>query len=471
MADDDQHYSFLDPERDKPSIRGVMWPVVYPPDISRYLALQHYFKQSEFFSREKLQALQFKQLEVLLNHASRTVPYYNKLFKEQKIKSGKQLDQEVWLSLPILKREVLQKQYDHLISKSIPKIHGNTYTTSTSGSTGMPVTVLKTGLVQFFWNAVKLRDHEWHERNTEDRKHASIRFVEEKDKAIAPEGLSVSSWGYPLNWLSPPGMTALLNIESTITEQLEWTIKEDPEYLLSNPSNLYALAQAYEKSDKQLSKLEQLITISECLDPEVREYCEKVFNKSIKDIYSSQELGYLALQCPEHNHYHVQSETVLLEVLNEKDEPCKVGEVGRVVVTGLHNFAMPLIRYDIGDYAEVGEPCPCGRGLPVLKRIYGRVRNMLTLPSGEKIWPRIRTQYYAEEANVDITQAQLIQHSLEEVEVKLAVKEPLNKKQQKRLTKLIQEALGHPFDIRYEFMQTIVRSKSGKFEEFISKVE
>lgn len=471
MADDDQHYSFSDPERDKPSIRGVMWPVVYPPDISRYLSIQHYLEQSQFFSSEKIRALQFKQLEVLLNHTTRTVPYYASLYKQQGIKPQKKLDEEMWSSLPILKREVLQKQYEQLLSKNIPKKHGKTYTTSTSGSTGTPVKVLKTRLVQFFWNTVKLRDHYWHGRDTDGKKHASIRFVEDKNKSRAPEGSLAKSWGYPLNWLSPPGETALLNIESTITEQLEWLYKQNPHYLLSNPSNLIALAQLYEKDKKEITNLEQLITISETLDPEDREYCERIFNVPIKDIYSSQEIGYLALQCSEHNHYHVQAETVFLEVLNNNNEACKPGEIGRIVVTPLHNFAMPLIRYEIGDYAEVGESCDCGRGLPVLKRIYGRVRNMLTLPSGEKIWPRIRTQYYAEETKADITQAQLIQHSLEEVEVKLVVNKPLNAKQQEKLTKLIQEALGYPFNIRYEFLHSIARSKSGKFEEFISKVE
>ena len=470
MADGDQHYSFSNPERDKPSIRGVLWPVVYPPDISRYLALQHYLKKSEFFASKKIRELQFKQLEILLNHSVRTVPYYRSLYKQHDIKPQKELDREMWSSLPILKREVLQKQYEQLVSINIPEIHGNNFSTLTSGSTGTPVKVLKTSLVQFFWNSIKLRDHDWHKRDTDGKKHASIRFVEDKGKANPPDGLLFNSWGYPLNWLSPPGTTSLLSIESTITEQLEWLYKQNPHYLLSNPSNLFALAQSYEKDKRVIKNLEQLIAISETLDPDVREYCEAVFNVPIKDIYSSQETGYLALQCPEYNHYHVQSETIFLEVLNENNEACRPGEIGKIVVTPLHNFAMPLIRYEIGDYAEVGKPCSCGRGLPVLKRLYGRVRNMLTLPSGEKIWPRIRTQYYAKETNADITQAQLIQHSLEDVEVKLVINKPLNNEQQTILTKFIQEALGYPFNIRYKFLDNIPRSKSGKFEEFISKV-
>lgn len=75
-----------------------------------------------------------------------------------------------------------------------------------------------------------------------------------------------------------------------------------------------------------------------------------------------------------------------MEILDENGKPCEPGELGRVVVTPLDNFAMPLIRYDIGDYAEVGKHCPCGRGLPVLKRIVGRVQDLVVLPSGERRW-------------------------------------------------------------------------------------
>ena len=81
------------------------------------------------------------------------------------------------------------------------------------------------------------------------------------------------------------------------------------------------------------------------------------------------------------------AESVLVEILNDDGTPCAPGEIGRVVVTALQNFATPLIRYEVGDYAEASAPCPCGRGLPVIRRIMGRVRNLLVLPDGKKIWP------------------------------------------------------------------------------------
>jgi phenylacetate-CoA ligase len=187
------------------------------------------------------------------------------------------------------------------------------------------------------------------------------------------------------------------------------------------------------------------------------------------DMYSSQETGYLALQCPDHPHYHVQSESVLLEVVDDQGRPCAPGEVGRVLVTCLNNFATPLIRYEIGDYAEVGEPCPCGRGLPVLKRIMGRYRNLLTLPDGSRRWPRLGYESKLQDI-APIELMQMVQRNLDEIDVRLVVPRPLSATEQESLTGFIQKNLGHPFRLRFEYVDSIRNPANGKIEQFISQV-
>ncbi len=177
----------------------------------------------------------------------------------------------------------------------------------------------------------------------------------------------------------------------------------------------------------------------------------------------------IALQCPEHPHYHVQAESVLVEILNGGGKPCAPGETGRMVVTDLHNFATPLIRYEIGDHAEVGEACPCGRGLSVLNRILGRVRNMATLPSGETFWPRFYSDDLAKVA--PIRQAQLVQRSVHDIDVRLVVARALTAEEEERLKSVILRYLGHPFRLGFTYMDEIPRSASGKYEDFLSLVE
>jgi phenylacetate-CoA ligase len=167
-----------------------------------------------------------------------------------------------------------------------------------------------------------------------------------------------------------------LDVDGDTNAQLEWLERHDPAYLLTYPSLAAELATLSLERGVKLPGLREVRSLGESLEIGVRHLCKQAWNVPLTDIYSSEEVGYVALQCPDHEHYHVQAENVLVEVLNEKGKPCAPGETGRVVVTDLHNFAMPVIRYDIGDYAEVGEPCPCGRGLPVLRRLVGRASRM-----------------------------------------------------------------------------------------------
>ncbi|HJO73082.1 MAG: isochorismatase family protein [Rhodospirillales bacterium] len=140
-----------------------------------------------------------------------------------------------------------------------------------------------------------------------------------------------------------------------------------------------------------------------------------------------------------------------------------------VVADDLHNLATPLIRYETGDYAKVGELCPCGRGLRVLSRILGRTRNMVTLPGGEKAWP---LPYWLREllATVPVRQIQFIQRSLDEIAVKLAVERDLTELEEDGLRKLFLRRLGHPSKLRFICVDDIPRSAGGKYEDFVSEI-
>jgi phenylacetate-CoA ligase len=197
----------------------------------------------------------------------------------------------------------------------------------------------------------------------------------------------------------------------------------------------------------------------------------KAWGAPIVDLYSCEEAGYLALQCPSGDHYHVQSENVLLEIVDNEGLPCRTGEIGRVLITPLHNFATPLIRYEVGDMAEFGDPCDCGRGLPVIRKIHGRKRNRLILPGGRSEFP-----YLGEHGQITsltglvVRQFQCIQNSLEEVELKLVIDRPFTKEEEDKVRHHMQKNLGHPFRVIFSYVSEIPKNQNGKFEEFVSKV-
>ena len=138
-----------------------------------------------------------------------------------------------------------------------------------------------------------------------------------------------------------------------------------------------------------------------------------------------------------------------------------------MIATPLHNFAQPLIRYESGDVAEVGEPCPCGRGLPVLNRVLGRQRNLLTLPNGERFWPLYAPAWKGIDA---IRQIQIVQHDLEHIQARIVGPRPLTAEEEATFTAKIHELFRYPFRVTFEYLAGIDRTKQRKFEEFISRV-
>jgi phenylacetate-CoA ligase len=233
---------------------------------------------------------------------------------------------------------------------------------------------------------------------------------------------------------------------------------------------LSALIDEFERLGVRPERLLEARVFGETVSDELRQQCRERLGVPLTDVYSSQEVGPIAAMCPESGLYHVHAESLIVEVLDEAGQPCKPGETGRVVITDLHNFATPLLRYEIRDYAEVGPQCPCGRGLPTLRRIVGRERNLMRLPSGKRSWGFFGSRRFRDVA--DVKQFQVVQHSLQDVEVRLVVANALTSSQEEHLRKIVRETMGHPFDVRFTlYPDEIPRSAGGKYEEFLCRID
>jgi phenylacetate-CoA ligase len=267
------------------------------------------------------------------------------------------------------------------------------------------------------------------------------------------------------------GSGCLLNVVATLKQQLEWLRREQPDDLLSYPSNLVALVRYAAENNETLPPLQQIRTIGEMLTVEARAFIESAWQAKVVDVYTCEEAGYLAIQCPESGEYHVQSENVLLEIVDEHGLPCPPGKVGHVLITTLHNYLTPLIRYELGDMAEFGEQCSCGRNLPVIRKIHGRKRNRLILPTGESLFPYLGEYGDIQRATgVKISRFQCVQLSLEQVEIRLVAERPFTEAEQTIVAKNMQRNLGYDFEVTFQFFDEIPLGPTGKFEDFISHV-
>jgi phenylacetate-CoA ligase len=363
--------------------------------------------------------------------------------------------------LPPLTRRELVAAGESLFCRTHPQAHGTASSTSTSGSTGEPVTVKRTELCGWQWMTYTLREHLWHDRDFS----GSLAAI----RANITKVVDVPNWGPPCNLVFQTGPWAARPAFWSVQDLCRWLGEFDPMYLLILPSSLAAIVAEMERTGQRLLKLRSVRTLSETVSARLREDVRRVFGVDIEDIYSSQEFGVIATQCPEHGSYHI-SETILMEVVDDAGHPCPPGEIGRILVTDLVNYATPLIRYEIGDYAEAGTPCACGRGLPTIRRFLGRERNLVLLPDGTKHWPVVG--FHRWEKVHTVRQFQFIQVDRQTILARMSAPSRPTPEQEAQLTAIIQEELKHPFAIQYEWHEEpLPRGPGGKFEEFICRVE
>lgn len=442
------------------------WPALPSADGAAKLALLAQLDDSQWWPEAELRRHQFRQLRELVAHAWRTVPFYRDRLDAAGIKPHAELAPELWQGLPVLSRRELQAAGPALASNQVPPEHGKSVELSSSGSTGMPVTVLWTTQMSRMWGVQTLRNHLWHGRDL-GAKFATIRRLK-SEKGRSAGGVSSRRWGNWANGLVDTGPIVALDIGADAARQIDWLRAQQAAYFLTYPSNLATLLALPGGRRNRPDSLRQVQTMAEILPPELRQVCADVWGVPVIDMYTAQETGYVALQCPDHPHYHVQSESIMVEILDDSGRACAPGDVGRVVVTPLHGFAMPLLRYELGDYAEVGEPCPCGRGLPVLRRIVGRVRNTLIGPNGARYWPAFGSRTFTRLA--PIVQHQFVQKSLDVLEARLVTTRPLEPGEEDALRRHLLAALPPGFRIEFVYPVSIPRSVGGKFEDFISEV-
>ncbi len=457
------------PPLPKSAVHTLQFPAFTGPEQTQQLALQFQLQNTQWWSAAEIKKHQFNQFNLVLRHAVQTVPYYTELFRKKSINLPNVIDDTYISTIPISTRADLQAAGIKLFSTRLPAEHGNPSHAKTSGSTGQPLTFGRTAATQAIWLACALRDHLWHDRDFSG-KLCAIRWAA-PGESEAPNGSSYPDWGRTVGSIFPTGPASTLSVVAKLSEQHAWLAQQKPDYLMSFPSNLIALTLYAGKNNLSLPKLKEIRTFGEMLTPEDRAIIEADWQTKVVDLYSCEESGILALQCPKNNHYHVQAESVFIEVLNEQNLPCAPGEMGRVVITNLNNFSTPLIRYEIGDYATVGAPCNCGRGLPVITNIHGRQRNRLILPDGQSLFPRVGERSLNEcLPGVKVSKLKCIQNSTNEVELLLVVDRELSVAECQKVKDQLCKNLGYPFEVKLSFPSDIPLGPSGKFEMFESRI-
>ncbi len=338
---------------------------------------------NEFIAPELHQDGQLKLLQAVLSFAEKYVPYYQKVLQERALTANDFQSLTDLQKLPVLDRALLQEHDAEMQATHLPEGHQRVSKTQSSGTSGQPVSISRTLQSLFVVNFISQREGRWFRLNPNKNLAVILNncyLTHNLDlEAFKPnQSITTPSWTF-LGQFYETGPCALLADNTAIEDQAQWLLEQQPCYLLAAAASLEHLALEFQ--EQQIPSIEGIMSIAQQLTSQMRQRIETTFNQTVEQNYGLNEVGYIAIRCC-YDRYHVHSEYYLTEIVDDQGQLCPPGVSGRLLVTALNNPAMPLIRYDSGDYATACDntPCPCGRTMPAFEKIQGRFRRMLNCP-------------------------------------------------------------------------------------------
>lgn len=347
----------------------------------------------------ELQKLRERALRNLLEHCYDLVPYYKEIFASLKIRRRHLRDPAILQELPTLDKATLAANAEKLRPEYLTPQQQETRTTQTSGSTGQPTIVHhdKRSMGMFPW--LKQRELRWFRY---DPMGSLLSIRPDIELAKTPAGallkrreiLELEYWPYMSGLFQTGRAWGFVNV-NTIQDQVALLNRLRPNYLLMQSSGLEFIS-LQEIGSEALSNLRGVQGVSNTLTPSMRSQIEGVLNVPVHQDYGLNEIGIVAARCPEGGRYHVHEEHCLVEIVDEAGLRCAPGRKGKLLVTGLNNYTMPLLRYDADDLAEATDgPCNCGRTLTSFGAVHGRYRRTAFLPEGTfERWGGLQTTMY-----------------------------------------------------------------------------
>jgi phenylacetate-CoA ligase len=413
----------------------------------------------EQWTAKQWQVWQEERLAYILQRAATTVPYYRDYWNKRRT-DGDQRSWELLENWPVLKKQAVRAHPESFVADDCNL--KRMYRERTSGTTGTPLTIWMSKATLRAWYALfEARTRRW------------LGVSQREPWGILGGQLIVDAkTQLPPFWVWNAGMNQLymsvfhLN-PANCNYYLEALKKYGVTHLLGYSSSLYVLAKAAEEQGLKAPQLRGVITNAEALWPRWRETISKVFECPVQSTYGMAELALAGSDCAFGN-LHLWPETGLLELLEPaEDRGAAVGEEGRLILTGLLNADMPLIRYEVGDWGRAVESdglCGCRRSLPILPTVEGRTGDMITTTDGRQIfWAN---NIFAE---LKIHELQVIQEKLDRLRLFVVPGSDFSARDHDQIVKKLRQRVG-PMQIDIELVKSIPRASTGKFQTVVNKV-
>ena len=414
----------------------------------------------EHWSRTEWDSWQTEQLDKVLTRAARFVPHYRRLWDERK----KRGDKRSWRNLdnwPVLHKETVRNDPESFLAedrraKKLFKFH-------TSGSTGTPLGLwIGRSNLRRWYALTEARWRGWHGVSRDDR------WVIFGGQLVVPAEVTK-----PPFWVWNQGLRQLyvssIHVAPwSVPEMARAIDKSKAIYALGYPSALFEFSKIALENSTAVPRMKVVISNAEPLFEFQREVIGKAFRAPVVDTYGLAEMVAAAGEC-DAGSLHLWPDAGVVEVLADgEDKPLADGQIGRLIGTGLINDDMPLIRYEIGDRGSLKPgrfPCECGRSLPLLGEIEGRVDDLVVTPDGR----RVGRLDHAFKKNLPIRAAQVQQESLHSIRVLVEPASGFDQQAREEIARSLRDRLGD-MKIEVEEVELIPRGPNGKLRGVVSRI-
>jgi phenylacetate-CoA ligase len=420
-------------------------------------------RRTQWWSRDQLLELQRRKLHRLLAYAYQYVPYYRRTFDAVGFKPDDFLREPAsFQKLPLISKSVVNEHFDQLLTTDPARQRG-LIKSSTSGSTGQPLVFMQDHNYRDYVTADYHRHMEWSGWKFGE-KHA---YIWGADFELASQHkLRTRLMDWALNRFLTNAYTLSEESMLAFAEQVR---RERPKLLFGYASALDRFAKFVQERGLDDIKFQGIVSSAEVLFPIQREVIEATFGCRILDRYATRELGGIACGCVENAGSHISIENCMLEVLRD-GQPAPAGEEGEIVVTNFNNYGMPLIRYRSGDMGRLSSAaCRCGRGLPLMDVVQGRLTDLFKTRQGRIIYGGyFRKLFYG---ITEVEQFQVIQKSYDHIVVNIVAQSPVPAERLSFIEDSIQEVMQSEIKVEFQFKDVIPLKSSGKYRFTISEVQ
>jgi len=423
--------------------------------LRRITGSKEYRELRDIRTASDLQEFRERHLRALLLHAYKRVPYYRRILGEDRLIQNGSVDLSKFDQIPLLTKDLLRRFGDDLISADYTTRRW--YYNTSGGSTGEPVRFMQDDTFQ---KRAAAMEYYYYKHMLDIEEPVAKRVILWGSERDIFEG-GIGAKAKAVNWLTH---VVFLNSFWMSQRDIERYIAKinsyQPELIRGYAASLFEVCRYAASKNLPLYSPKAVVSSAEALTDEMRQVIESGFNTTVYNFYGSREAAGLIGECSEGS-MHIFSFLQHLEVLNDDNQAVKNGEEGRVVVTNLHNYSMPLIRYEIGDMAIQGdEVCPCGSILPTLKKVTGRVTDHFVTNNETLIHGEYFTHlFYFRDA---IKRFQVIQEDYDRIKILLVLSNGLSETEKEDIEHKIRLAIGQ-CTVIWEIVDDIPKSPSGKY--------